>query len=105
MQLSKVGIRVFEVVPPAVDTELNPIGRARRGTVKANLSPKEFVSAVMNGLESDVMEIGFGMSMGFTQFSRDELDRAFSEDQQPRALSNPVRLSLSRQPSSAKLMT
>ena len=27
-QLSKLGIQVYEVVPPAVDTELNPEGRA-----------------------------------------------------------------------------
>ena len=30
-QLSPIGIQVFEIVPPAVDTELNPLGRAKRG--------------------------------------------------------------------------
>ena len=39
-QLLKLGIRVFEVVPPAVDTELNPEGRAKRGNFKADLSQK-----------------------------------------------------------------
>jgi len=33
-QLLKSGIKVFEVVPPAVDTELNPEGRAKRGILK-----------------------------------------------------------------------
>ena len=78
-QLSKVGIKVFEVVPPAVDTELNPIGRVKRGNFKANLSPKEFVSAVMKGLENDVFEIGFGMTAGFIHASRDDLDKSFQQ--------------------------
>ena len=60
-QLSKLGIKVFEVVPPAVDTELNPEGRAQRGNFKADLKPEEFTAAVMKGLEADVLEIGYGM--------------------------------------------
>jgi uncharacterized oxidoreductase len=83
VQLSKVGVKVFEVVPPPVDTELNPSGRARRGNFRANLSPREFVSAVMKSLESDVKEIGFGMTSGFIQMSRDELDRAFQRMNSP----------------------
>ena len=57
-QLSKVGIKVFEVVPPAVDTELNPEGRAQRGNFKVDLKPEEFTAAVMKDLEADVFEIG-----------------------------------------------
>ena len=30
-QLKPVGIQVIEIVPPAVDTELNPEGRAQHG--------------------------------------------------------------------------
>ena len=79
LQLSKVGIKVFEVVPPAVDTELNPSGRAKRGNFKADLSPKVFVSAVMKGLENDVFEIGFGMTAGFIHASRADLDKSFQQ--------------------------
>jgi uncharacterized oxidoreductase len=78
-QLSKVGIKVFEVVPPAVDTELNPTGRAERGNFKADLSPKEFVSAVMKSLENDVFEIGFGMTAGLIHASRADLDKSFQQ--------------------------
>lgn len=67
-QMERVGIQVFEVVPPAVDTELNLLGRAKREHFKAGLGPKEFVSAVMAALEDDVQEIGYGMSL---QFMRD----------------------------------
>ncbi|HVO04757.1 MAG TPA: SDR family oxidoreductase [Candidatus Cybelea sp.] len=76
-QLSKTSIKVYEVVPPAVDTELNPAGRAKRGHFKAGLSATDFVAAVMKGLEADVPEIGFGMSAGFIRASRAELDQAF----------------------------
>jgi len=78
-QLSKIGIRVFEVVPPAVDTELNPEGRAQRGNFKANLSPEEFTAAVMKGLEGDVLEIGYGMSAGMLTASRADLDKIFQQ--------------------------
>jgi uncharacterized oxidoreductase len=78
-QLSKVGIKVFEVVPPAVDTNLNPAGRAKRGNFKAGLSPEQFVAAVMKGLEGDAFEIGYGMSAGFIHASRAELDERFEQ--------------------------
>jgi uncharacterized oxidoreductase len=79
LQLSKIGIKVFEVVPPAVDTELNAAGRARRGNFRPDLSPKEFVTAVMKGLEKDVFEIGFGMTAGFIHASRADLDKSFQQ--------------------------
>ena len=78
-QLLPVGIKVFEVVPPAVDTELNPQGRAKRGAFKANLTATEFVAAVMKGLASDVLEIGYGMTEGFIRASRADLDKAFQQ--------------------------
>jgi uncharacterized oxidoreductase len=76
-QLEDMGIRVFEVVPPAVDTELNPEGRAKRGGFHVDLKPKEFVAAVMQGLERDQFEIGYGMSEGFINASRAELNQSF----------------------------
>jgi uncharacterized oxidoreductase len=78
-QLLKSGIKVFEVVPPAVDTELNPEGRAKRGNFKANLTPEEFVVAVMKGLKNDVFEIGFGMTEVSIKASRADLDKSFQQ--------------------------
>ena len=77
LQLSKVGIKVFEVVPPAVDTDLNPEGRAGRGNFKVELKPGEFVSAVMKGFEKDTFEIGYGMTEGHIKASREDLNRSF----------------------------
>ena len=78
-QLSGIGIQVFEIVPPPVDTELNPAGRAARGNYKPDLSPKTFVSAVMKGLENNVFEIGYGMTEGFIHASRADLDNSFNQ--------------------------
>jgi uncharacterized oxidoreductase len=78
-QVSSLGVKVFEVVPPAVDTELNPEGRAKRGGFKANVTAAEFVAAVMKGMANDVFEIGYGMSEGFIKASRADLDRSFEQ--------------------------
>lgn len=78
-QLAKLGIKVFEVVPPAVDTDLNAEGRAQRGNFKPNLKPDEFAAAVMKGLEDDLPEIGYGMSAGMLKASRADLDRSFQQ--------------------------
>ncbi|HEY3447273.1 MAG TPA: SDR family NAD(P)-dependent oxidoreductase [Myxococcales bacterium] len=79
LQLSKVGIQVVEIVPPAVDTELNPEGREQRGGFKAGLSADDFVAPVMKDLEADKTEIGFGFSAGMLRASRDELDQRFQQ--------------------------
>jgi uncharacterized oxidoreductase len=76
-QLAKVGIEVVEVVPPAVDTELNQEGRAARGGWKAGLAAEEFVGAVMKALAAGTPEIGYGFSAGHLKASRAELDEAF----------------------------
>jgi uncharacterized oxidoreductase len=78
-QLIKPGIKVFEVVPPAVDTEVNPDGRAKRGNFKANLTPEEFASSVMKGIKNDVFKIGYGMTEGSIKASRAELDKSFQQ--------------------------
>jgi uncharacterized oxidoreductase len=78
-QLKNQEIKVFEVVAPAVDTELNPEGRAKRGNFKANLAPPEFAAAIMKGLKNDVFEIGYGMSEAFIKASRADLDFIFQQ--------------------------
>jgi uncharacterized oxidoreductase len=78
-QLAKTGIKVFEVVPPAVDTELNAEGRAQRGNFKADLKPAEYVASVMKAFENDVFEIGYGMTEGLIKASRPDLDKSFQQ--------------------------
>jgi uncharacterized oxidoreductase len=78
-QLAKIGITVVEVIPPAIDTELNPAGRAQRGDYRAGVTPEEFVDAVMAALEKDMVEIGFGMTAGLLTASRADLDQRFQQ--------------------------
>lgn len=61
----------------AVDTGLNPEGRARRGNFRAGLGANEFVTTVVRGLEADLPEIGYAMTEGLLKASRSELDAAF----------------------------
>ena len=78
-QLAPSGIQVFEVVPPAVNTGLNPEGRARRVDLKIDLEPAEFAAVVMADLEGDVAEIGYGFSADVIRASRAEIDRRFEQ--------------------------
>jgi uncharacterized oxidoreductase len=78
VQLAKRGVQVFEVVPPMVDTALNPQGRAKRGGHIAGLGAEEFVAAVMRELAADTPEICYGMTAAYATASRAELDRRFA---------------------------
>lgn len=78
-QLAPLGIQVFEVVPPAINTELNREGRAHRRSQRIDLEPAEFVAVVMADLEADVPEIGYGFSADVIRASRTEIDRRFEQ--------------------------
>ena len=47
------------------------------GRFKVDLKPPKFVAAVMKGIADDLIEIGYGMTVGFIRASRADLDRAF----------------------------
>lgn len=80
-QLKDLDIKVFEVIPPMIlDTELNMEGRAKSGTNLVNFktpTSTEFVEAVMNGIQNDEFEIGYGSSVDLKKASREELDKRF----------------------------
>jgi uncharacterized oxidoreductase len=76
-QLVKANIALYEVIPPAVDSELNYEGRKKRGALETGVTSREFATAVMQGLESGKTEIGYGNAeMGRTA-SRQQLDEIF----------------------------
>lgn len=76
-QLAKANIEVYEVIPPAVDSELNYDGRKKRGALQTGVTSREFAAAVMQGLENGKTEIGYGNAeMGRTA-SRQQLDEMF----------------------------
>lgn len=68
-QLSETSVEVIEVVPPAVDTDLN-------GTwLKTQIEPLDaFADGVFAGLKDGVQEIGYSTSLARIRMSRDEID-------------------------------
>lgn len=60
-QLSNTNIKVFEVLPPALDTELNSEGRKKRAASGAPMHSmmdlKEYVDGIVRGLERNEFEI------------------------------------------------
>jgi uncharacterized oxidoreductase len=55
-QLANTGIKVIEVLPPAVDTELNMKYRQQRGG-RFGITAGEYAAYVMKGLKNDELEI------------------------------------------------
>jgi uncharacterized oxidoreductase len=76
-QLHEIGIKVFELIPPGVDSELNAQGRAKRKYSSTGIQPAEFAAAVIKGLYNDEEEIGYSYTENFKNASRQELDERF----------------------------
>ncbi|MCL2779908.1 MAG: SDR family NAD(P)-dependent oxidoreductase [Actinomycetia bacterium] len=59
IQLAPAGVRVVEIIPPAVESELNLASRRKRNFVTAPnmLTADEFVAAALGQMEQDVDEI------------------------------------------------
>jgi uncharacterized oxidoreductase len=73
-QLSESGIEVIEIVPPAVDTDLQAPGLHKFG-----VNVEEFTDAVVKGLEAGEKEIAYGTAEGASQASRKQLEAIFQQ--------------------------
>lgn len=60
-QLSKTNVKVFEVLPPVVDTELDRGARAKRGQTERGISVQRVADETLQGLENDTFEIAIGL--------------------------------------------
>ncbi|WP_085524337.1 SDR family oxidoreductase [Tuberibacillus sp. Marseille-P3662] len=69
MQLSHTGVKVIEVAPPAVNTDLGGVGLHTFG------EPVDaFADGIFEGLEEGKEEIGYGTSEKALRMSRDDID-------------------------------
>jgi uncharacterized oxidoreductase len=59
-QLRETSVRVFEVLPPIVETELDAGARERRGQKQTGISPKQVADETLAGLEKNDVEIAVG---------------------------------------------
>ena len=72
-QLTRTGIKVVEIIPPAVQTDLGGAGIHTFG-----VPLKDFADAMMQGLANGTPEIGYGTSETNRQASRQQLDQIFN---------------------------
>jgi uncharacterized oxidoreductase len=71
-QLAKTPIKVFELIPPTVDTELDRGARNKHGQTDLGISVKEFAVQAMEALKNDVYEAAIGQAAGL-RAKREEL--------------------------------
>ncbi|MFD2570072.1 SDR family oxidoreductase [Spirosoma soli] len=61
-QLRHTSVKVFEVVPPIVNTELGGTGRDERGQQDRGIPPSDVAQETLAGLQADTPEILVGMA-------------------------------------------
>lgn len=76
-QLRSTPVKVFEVIPPTTDTELDKGARGRRGQVDRGIPPEEVAKAAIIGIEKDEYEIAVGRAAGLRQGSRENPEQLF----------------------------
>ena len=71
VQLEEAGIRVIEIIPPAVDTDLGGPGKHTFG-----VPVDDFADGVFQGLEKGYLEVGLSdEQLGLTRLAREDLER------------------------------
>jgi uncharacterized oxidoreductase len=76
-QLKDTSIKVFEIIPPTVDTELDKGARARRGQTDRGIKPEEVAAAVLPALVADQYELAVGRAAWLRMESRKEPEQVF----------------------------
>lgn len=56
-QLKNTSVRVFEIIPPIVDTDLDQGAREQRGQKERGIAPKVVAEQTLKGMEADEFEI------------------------------------------------
>jgi uncharacterized oxidoreductase len=68
-QLLSTNVRVVEIIPPIVDTELDRGARAKRGQTNRGITVEQSVAEIMQGMEADLPEIAIGQAANFMNSS------------------------------------
>lgn len=74
-QLKNTSVKVFEIIPPMVDTELD---KGRRGSLDRGIQPSEIADATLNALKNDKFELAVGMAEGLRVASKNNFDKIFN---------------------------
>jgi uncharacterized oxidoreductase len=77
-QLSDTPIKVFEIIPPTVDTELDKGARASRGQQDRGIAPGLVAKEALPRMEKDDYEIAIGRAGNIRAASGIDFDRIFA---------------------------
>jgi uncharacterized oxidoreductase len=78
-QLTGTDVKVYEVAPPTVDTELDKGARGQRGQGYRGIKPEEVAAATIKGIENDDYEIVIGMAQNLRTGARTDPEQAFKQ--------------------------
>jgi uncharacterized oxidoreductase len=76
-QLRSTPIRVFEIIPPTVDTDLDNGARAARGQQDRGIPPALVAKEALPRMEKDEYEIAIGRAENIRAASRTDFERMF----------------------------
>jgi uncharacterized oxidoreductase len=76
-QLKNTPIKVFEIIPPIVDTELDKGARDRRGQTDRGIPPAEIAKAALKALGTDEFEVAVGMAENLRMGARSNPEQTF----------------------------
>lgn len=76
-QLRNNSVKVFEIIPPAVDTELGKGTTGESGEDYRGIPPSEVAAATMRALKNDEYEIVVGEAKNLVQGSRQNFEKTF----------------------------
>ncbi len=72
LQLRDTTVKVFEVIPPTTDTDLDRGARASRGQADRGIPPGEVARATLQALAADEYEFAVGWAQGLRMGARTE---------------------------------
>jgi len=74
-QLKNTNVKVFEIIPPIVDTELD---HGRRPIERRGINPEEVAKATIDAMENNIFEITVGMSNNLRNATGKDFDENFN---------------------------
>ena len=76
-QLRNTTIKVFEIIPPTTDTELDRGARGRKGQADRGTKPEVVAEAGIEAMDKDNFEAAIGQAQFLLTSSRNEPERVF----------------------------
>lgn len=76
-QLRDTSIKVFEIIPPTTDTELDRGARQRRSQTDRGIKPEIIAEATIEAIDKDDFEVAVGQAQFLRTSSRNEPERVF----------------------------